>query len=53
MISITHDQDASNLYELRINMTLVVNNLPQKDSQYARVKTIMKLFGEDNIVRQC
>ena len=30
-ISVTCDQDANNPSELRINTTLVVNNLPQKE----------------------
>lgn len=51
MVSITHDRDANNPSELCINITLVVNNLPQKDSQFAIVKIITKLFSADNIFR--
>ena len=50
MVSVTYDQDASDPFELCISTTLVVNNLPQKESQSAIVRIIKKLFGEDNIV---
>ena len=49
-VIIIHNQDANNLSELRISTTLVVNNLPQKESQSSIVRTIKKLFSEDNIV---
>ena len=42
--------DVDNVSELHISTTLVVNNLLQKESQSVIVRTIKKLFGEDNIV---
>ena len=49
-VNIPRDREAGNSSELRISTTLVVNNLPQKESQSTIVKTMKKLFGEDNIV---
>ena len=49
-VSETHYWDIGNPSKLCISMTLVFNNLPQKESQPTIVKTIKKLFGEDNIV---
>lgn len=44
----TRRWDPSSPFELGIYTTLIVNNLPEKKS--AIVRTIKKLFGEDNIV---
>ena len=50
-VSITQNMDLDNLSELCISTILIVNNLLQKESQFAIVKTmIKKLFGEDNII---
>ena len=49
-VSVTYDRDADNPSELLINTTLVVNKLPQNEPQSAIVRTIKKLFNEDNIV---
>ena len=49
-MSITRDREAGNSSELRISTTLVINNLPQKESQSNIVKTLERHFGEDNIV---
>lgn len=49
-VNVIRDWDTNNLSEIHITRTLVVNNLPQKESQAIIVRTIKKLFGEDNIV---
>ena len=50
-IIITHDHDANILSKVCISTTLVVINLPQKESQSAIMRAIKKLFSKDNIVR--
>ena len=49
-VSITRDRGAGNPSELRICLTLVANNLPQRESQASITKAIKQAFGADNIV---
>ena len=49
-VNVTKKKDASNLSELCISLTLVVNNLPQKESYSLIMKSIKKCFDEDNII---
>jgi hypothetical protein len=39
------------MYELHISTMLVANNLVQKESQSAIVRTTKKKFGEDSIIQ--
>ena len=48
-VSITKDNDVGNLSELRINTTFVANNLPQRESQSTIIKSLKRLFGEENV----
>ena len=48
-VSIIKDKDIGSISELRINTTLVVNNLPQRESLTAITKVLKRLFGEENI----
>lgn len=48
-VSITKDKDIGNLLELRINTTVVANNLPQRESQSIITKALKQLFGKENI----
>ena len=48
-VRITKNKDLGNLSELRINTTLVANNLPQNDSQSTITKSLKRLFCKDNI----
>ena len=48
-VSITKDKDLGNPSELRISTTLVANNLPQRESQSTIIKSLKRLFGEENI----
>lgn len=45
-VSIIHDRKTDNPSKLHISTTLLVNNLPQKESQSAIVKTIKRLFND-------
>ena len=49
-VSITRDRGTGNPSELRISTTLVVNNLPQRETQTTITKAIKHVFGADNIV---
>lgn len=44
-VSITREKEATMPSELHISTTLLVNNLPQKESQNAIVITLKKKFG--------
>jgi len=48
-VSITKDKDVGNPSKFRINITLVVNNLPQRESQSTIVKSLKKLIGKENV----
>ena len=48
-VSIIRTKDMSNPSELRISTTLVVTNLPQRESQSTITTTLKSLFGEENI----
>ena len=51
IISVTYDQETGNPSELHIISTmLVINNLPQIESQSITVTTIKRLYGKGNIV---
>ena len=50
VVSIPRDRSVGHPSELRISTTLVVNNLPQRESQATITKAMKQLFGENNIV---
>jgi hypothetical protein len=48
-VSATKNKATDNTSDLRISTTLVVHNLPQKESQSTIVKTLQRLIGVKNI----
>ena len=49
-VSITRDRGVGNLSDLRISLTLVANNLPQRETRSAITMAIKQAFGPDNVV---
>ena len=49
-VSVPRDHGTGNASELRINTTLVANNLPERETQTTITKAIKHAFGTDNIV---
>ena len=48
-VSLTKDKDVGNPSELRLSTTLVVSNLPQRESQSAITKSLKRVFGAENV----
>lgn len=48
-VSATKDKDTGNTLDLKISITLVVNNIPQRESQSTIVKSLQKLTCIENI----